>query len=306
MKVVLDVIQGPRKGRSFVIDRHDTFIVGRSRFVHCAMPEDTALSRDHFLIDIDGPRCELRDLGSTNGTYVNNTKVERASLCSGDLIAAGQSVFRVYVELKSPESDLCGALVDLRHSERDDSYPHSPGSRSSTIENQRHGTLIGVFREATSGTESLLEECVRIRGLLELNHVKWDHAEQHGLIDEVLKPEAYIRNLLGAGFYRLVVLDGACGIDPGGVFDEGRFLETVRADIVKAFGLQPVGSAFHIEDIFQMLKDEQRSLFCFVNFQLIPVMHLRTVRGFTQGVHRVLLLTQGSRDIAREEGLVQR
>ena len=36
MRVILDVLQGPRKGRSFVFDRHDTFIVGRSRFVHCS------------------------------------------------------------------------------------------------------------------------------------------------------------------------------------------------------------------------------------------------------------------------------
>jgi serine/threonine-protein kinase len=98
MRVILDVIQGPRSGRSFIFDRHDTFIVGRSRFVHCSMPEDSALSRDHFLIEIHPPRCEVRDLGSTNGTFVNEARVERARLKSGDQIAAGQSVFRVRVE----------------------------------------------------------------------------------------------------------------------------------------------------------------------------------------------------------------
>jgi eukaryotic-like serine/threonine-protein kinase len=98
MQVILDVVQGPRKGRSFVFDRHDTFIVGRSKTVHCPMPEDTALSRDHFLIEINPPRCELRDLGSTNGTYVNERRVERARLASGDRIAAGQSVFLVRLE----------------------------------------------------------------------------------------------------------------------------------------------------------------------------------------------------------------
>ncbi len=80
MRVILDVLQGPRKGRSFVFDRHDTFIVGRSRFVHCPMPEDLALSRDHFLIEINPPRCEIRDLGSTNGTFVNDQRVERVRL----------------------------------------------------------------------------------------------------------------------------------------------------------------------------------------------------------------------------------
>ncbi len=98
MRVILDVVQGPRRGRSFVFERHDTFIVGRSRFVHCPMPDDSALSRDHFMIEINPPMCELRDLGSTNGTFVNNQRVERVRLSSGDLIAAGQSVFRVRVE----------------------------------------------------------------------------------------------------------------------------------------------------------------------------------------------------------------
>jgi serine/threonine-protein kinase len=98
MRVILDVVQGPRKGRSYVFDGHDTFIVGRSRLVHCAMPEDSALSRDHFLIEIKPPRCELRDLGSTNGTFVNDEKVDRASLSSGDRIAAGQSIFLVRLE----------------------------------------------------------------------------------------------------------------------------------------------------------------------------------------------------------------
>jgi serine/threonine-protein kinase len=98
MRVILDVIEGPRKGRSFVFDHHDTFIVGRSRSVHCSMPEDSALSRDHFLIEISPPRCEVRDLGSTNGTFVNDRRIERVRLSSGDMIAAGQSIFQIWVE----------------------------------------------------------------------------------------------------------------------------------------------------------------------------------------------------------------
>jgi serine/threonine-protein kinase len=98
MRVILEVVEGPREGRSFVFDGHDTFIVGRSRSVHCSVPEDAALSRDHFIIEINPPQCELRDLGSTNGTFVNNRRVERVRLSSGDVIAAGQSVFRVRVQ----------------------------------------------------------------------------------------------------------------------------------------------------------------------------------------------------------------
>ena len=98
MRVILEIVQGPLKGRQFALDRHDTFVVGRSRFVNCPMPEDLALSRDHFMIDVSPPQCELRDLGSTNGTFVNNNRVDRIRLNSGDVIAAGQSVFRFRME----------------------------------------------------------------------------------------------------------------------------------------------------------------------------------------------------------------
>ena len=98
MRVILDVVQGPRSGQTFQFDGHDTFIVGRSRLVHCPMPEDAALSRDHFLIEIKPPRCELRDLGSTNGTFVNDEQVDRTKLNPGDRISAGQSVFVVKIE----------------------------------------------------------------------------------------------------------------------------------------------------------------------------------------------------------------
>jgi serine/threonine-protein kinase len=105
MRVILDVVQGPRRGQSFVFDRHDTFIVGRSRFVHCPMPEDSALSRDHFIVEVNPPRCELRDLGSTNGTFVNDRQVERVRLNPGDKIAAGQSIFEIRIEGATGDGD---------------------------------------------------------------------------------------------------------------------------------------------------------------------------------------------------------
>jgi serine/threonine-protein kinase len=114
MRVILEVLQGPRKGRSFAFDRHDTFIVGRSRFVHCSMPEDMALSRDHFMIEINPPQCELRDLGSTNGTFVNNQRVDRVRLASGDVILAGQNVFRVNVDLTPISSSEGGTQLGNR------------------------------------------------------------------------------------------------------------------------------------------------------------------------------------------------
>ena len=105
MRVVLEVISGPRKGESFIFDRHDTFVVGRSRYVHCSIPEDTALSRDHCMIEMAPPLCQIRDLGSTNGTFVNGQRIERVLLKHGDRIVAGQSEFLIRFEV-SPDSSL--------------------------------------------------------------------------------------------------------------------------------------------------------------------------------------------------------
>ncbi len=108
MRVILNVMQGPLEGRQFILNRPDSFIVGRSRFVHCPMPEDQTLSRDHFMIELSPPACELRDLASTNGTFVNNHRVDRVRLVAGDIIAAGQSVFRVAIESINPLSSAVG------------------------------------------------------------------------------------------------------------------------------------------------------------------------------------------------------
>jgi eukaryotic-like serine/threonine-protein kinase len=150
MRVILDVLEGPRKGRSFVFERHDTFIVGRSRFVHCPMPEDVALSRDHFMIEINPPQCELRDLGSTNGTFVNNQKVDRIQLASGDIIAAGHSVFRVRVESAQA---LSSADEMMGEEARTDTFPPGPircvGCGTSAPQNVNvAGSVAGATAEA--------------------------------------------------------------------------------------------------------------------------------------------------------------
>ena len=47
---------------------------------------DTRISRQHMSIDVDGETIILKDLGSTNGTYVNGKRVQNISLKDGDKI----------------------------------------------------------------------------------------------------------------------------------------------------------------------------------------------------------------------------
>jgi hypothetical protein len=102
MQVTLRVLQGPHAGRSFIFDQHDTFLIGRSDTAHLCLPEDRFFSRNHCLLEIAPPRCYLRDLGSTNGTYVNGQKVQEAYLRNGDRIQGGQTVLSVEVSADQP------------------------------------------------------------------------------------------------------------------------------------------------------------------------------------------------------------
>ena len=97
MRVSLNVVAGPQTGRSFSFDQHDTFMIGRSENAQFCLPADRFFSRHHCLLEIAPPQAFIRDLGSTNGTYVNGMRVDTAYLKSGDRIQGGETVLEVEV-----------------------------------------------------------------------------------------------------------------------------------------------------------------------------------------------------------------
>jgi serine/threonine-protein kinase len=97
MRVTLHVVAGPQTGRDFTFDQHDTFMIGRSEDSQFCLPHDRFFSRHHCILEIAPPQAFLRDLGSTNGTYVNGMRVDTAYLRSGDRIQGGETILEVEV-----------------------------------------------------------------------------------------------------------------------------------------------------------------------------------------------------------------
>lgn len=97
MRVTLHVIAGPQTGRDFTFDQHNTFMIGRSEDSQFCLPQDKYFSRHHCILEIAPPQAFLRDLGSTNGTYVNGMRVDTAHLRSGDRIQGGETILEVEV-----------------------------------------------------------------------------------------------------------------------------------------------------------------------------------------------------------------
>ena len=108
MRVTLRVVAGPQVGRVFTFDQHDTFMIGRSEDAHFCLPHDRFFSRHHCILEIAPPQTFLRDLGSTNGTFVNGIRVETAHLRNGDRIQGGETVLEV--EVSADQSDINSSI----------------------------------------------------------------------------------------------------------------------------------------------------------------------------------------------------
>src|SRR5712691_4385455 len=106
MQVNLKVLAGPYKGSVFTFNQPDTFLIGRTNDSHLCLPNDRFFSRHHCLVEISPPRCFLRDLGSTNGTFVNGQRVREAFLKSGDQIQGGETVLLVDVRAHQASGDI--------------------------------------------------------------------------------------------------------------------------------------------------------------------------------------------------------
>lgn len=70
-------------------------ILGRS-FRACLPLEDERVSREHAQILMNEGKFFLSDMGSTNGTFLNNVEVKgEMEVKSGDVIRIGNSIFRL-------------------------------------------------------------------------------------------------------------------------------------------------------------------------------------------------------------------
>ena len=103
MQVNLKVTAGPYKGRIFSFTQHDTFLIGRSPDAHLCLPNDRYFSRNHCLLEINPPQSYLRDLNSTNGTFLNGHRVQDAFLKNGDRVQCGETILEVEVTAESKE-----------------------------------------------------------------------------------------------------------------------------------------------------------------------------------------------------------
>ena len=106
----LFVIQGRNKGSRYDLTAHEgAMSIGRDAG-NAIQLEDNEVSRRHAEIRHIGDTLVVGDLKSSNGTYLNNRKIERAELTSGDHLQVGRTVF---VFSRDRENERAIELVDI-------------------------------------------------------------------------------------------------------------------------------------------------------------------------------------------------
>ena len=97
----LEVVAGNAAGTSIYVE--DEMVIGRHAEGAGRLAEDEEISRMHARVTLDSSGvCEIEDLGSTNGTYVNGMRISAPEALSvGDTIELGQTTLAVR-ELPAP------------------------------------------------------------------------------------------------------------------------------------------------------------------------------------------------------------
>lgn len=95
LEVVLIRVTESGEQQPVPLSREKT-IIGRLDDCHIRIPI-ADVSRKHCEIIVEGGSITVNDLGSSNGTFVNQDQVESQPLAAGDLVSVGGIVFVVSV-----------------------------------------------------------------------------------------------------------------------------------------------------------------------------------------------------------------
>lgn len=98
--VRLKVITGRQKGTVWSLD-DGRFTLGRDAGCEFVLDDDGA-SRRHAEILVSGARIAIRDLQSTNHTYVNGRQIDQAQLVDGDVVGIGSTRVEIRTRPESP------------------------------------------------------------------------------------------------------------------------------------------------------------------------------------------------------------
>ncbi len=90
---IIVVERGDDKGKSLTLEAGRTYVFGRDPKATDFVLSDTMASRRHFSLEVVGGAIRIRDMESTNGTFLNDERIDEAEVKVGDKIQVGGTIF---------------------------------------------------------------------------------------------------------------------------------------------------------------------------------------------------------------------
>ena len=102
MSLMLEIVEGPGAGRQFEISQPT--VIGRDNTADLVI-DDSQASRRHARIEPTGHGAVVEDMGSTNGTFINDNELHgRAEIGPHDELLIGVTVMQVRTPQRSSAS----------------------------------------------------------------------------------------------------------------------------------------------------------------------------------------------------------
>ena len=135
-------------GQSFAINKHA--VLGRDADCDITIP-GTHLSRRHAEIAVNGDKLLVRDLGSANGTFVNEQPITDAEMQTGDTIRFDVLSFTV----RGPNQLLTAEQPSAQVSSKPSSLPTASSKPKPTSQGNRDKTVHMTAIQKTSSALTL-------------------------------------------------------------------------------------------------------------------------------------------------------
>ena len=112
MYATLVVTEGPERGRVYPVTEID-LVIGRDPGCQIRLT-DMKVSRQHSQITVREGACQLADLRSSNGTWVNGGQISIKALDDGDLIGIGNT----RLHFRMPQKSATGPVLSASETQR--------------------------------------------------------------------------------------------------------------------------------------------------------------------------------------------
>jgi pSer/pThr/pTyr-binding forkhead associated (FHA) protein len=165
-------------------------VIGRTPEADIQIPVSD-VSRRHCQIAVVGGKVKLKDLGSSNGTFVNDVKVAETTLRPGDRLRVGPFTFVVQIDGQPKDiKTIASSPAKASPAEATTQTGHGAGSKAKPAKDDEEFDLDNLDVEDLDEVD--LDELSPIGDLDELEEIDSDELEElddSDLIKDVDKPK---------------------------------------------------------------------------------------------------------------------